>query len=76
MIDMISFLFSYACECGQMFCKGRIAFTDEFYADFQEYKDQRDSFCLISKSCIGSSKISPERIVVEGNDYWIVEKEK
>jgi hypothetical protein len=73
---MLDFMLHYLCECGLMNCRATIAYSDQVAIDFNEYVDQRDSYCLISKSCIGKVKISPERIVVEGDDYWILEEEK
>jgi hypothetical protein len=73
---MLEIMFAYMCECGNIGSRATIEYTEQAQIDFDAYKDQRDSYCLISKSCIGSSKISPERIVVEGNDYWILEEDE
>jgi hypothetical protein len=75
MIDLIGLLFGYMCECGLTGCKAKIALTDQSHLDFNTYNDQRDSYCLISKSCIGKGKISLDRVVVEGEDYWILQEE-
>jgi hypothetical protein len=65
----------YLCECGLMDCRATIEYTEQAQIDFDAYCYQRDSYCLISKSCIGKSEISPDRVVVEGDDYWILEEE-
>jgi hypothetical protein len=71
---MINLMLHYLCECGKIGCRAIIEYTEQAQIDFEAYVDQRDSYCLISKSCIGASKISPDMVVVEGDDYWIVEE--
>ena len=71
---ILDIMLHYLCECGRMDCHEIIPFSDEVHIDFNEYKDQRDSYCLISTHCPGIANISKSKIVVEGDGYMIVEE--
>jgi hypothetical protein len=68
---MLTILFHYLCECGR--CKEEIPYSDELHQDFQEYVDQRDSYCLISPKCFGKLQISENKVAVKGENYYIIE---